>query len=196
MKHSLVLIILLAFINFATTETTFFDNPDDFFIMGESTTGGVVEETPGGDGCRYEWNCINWSACLPSGKQIRGCINAGSCSDRYKSPEIEQNCTYISPEIEEDKELKNKTEELPFLPPEEEIADKNKTLIYFIITLIILFIILYLKKNYFKKLIKKQSKSRNYMHNTILNLFSLPLTYSARRKFQEVFLSPLLMFLN
>lgn len=141
----IILIIFLFLIPLVLADTTFFDNPDDFFIMESPTTGGVIitEEQQGGGGCTYKWNCTNWSACLPSGKQTRDCTNIGTCSDTYKTPEIEQNCTY-TPESGE-----GKTEEIIL----KEIA--NKMFICFIIVLIIGFVIFYLKKDYFKKLIKK-----------------------------------------
>ena len=147
-----VIIILLPLIN---ADTTFFDNPDDFFIMSDSTatspTGEVIEGTTGGTtgggSCLYKWNYTNWGECLPSGIQIRNCINVGTCPDTYNSPEIEQDCTYTpSLEVEEEEKINGK-----------EIIN-NKIFIYFIISLVILFIIFYLKKNYFKKLIKKYSK--------------------------------------
>ena len=143
--------ISLLFLSLIQADKTFFDNPDDAFIMGDSpsTTGEVIiteeQQASGGGGCLYKWNCTNWGECLTSGKQTRNCTNIGTCSDIYKTPEIEQNCSYNASEIEDDKEIK----------------DKNKILIYLIIILVILFIILYLKKDYFKKLIKKQSNSVN-----------------------------------
>ena len=152
MKYIIIfwaIIILLPLIN---ADTTFFDNPDDFFIISDSTatsptgevTGGTTGGTTSGGGCRYEWNCTNWDECLPSGKQIRNCTNIGTCSDIYKTPEIEQNCTYTpSLEVEEEEKINGK-----------EIIN-NKILIYFIICLVIISIIFYLKKDYFKKLVKK-----------------------------------------
>ena len=148
MRFIIFIIISLLLTPLTQAETTFFDQ-DDAFIMSDFSTGGVIGGTTGSGSCRYEWNCTNWNECLPPGKQTRVCTNIGTCPNPYKS-EIEQNCTYTSPEIEEDKKLENKTS-----PPEKKIVDKNKTFINFIMVLIILFILLYLKKDYFKKLIKK-----------------------------------------
>jgi len=147
MPHSLLWGVSLL-IPLVQAETTFFDNPDDAFIMGSPTTtptadNGVTGEVTGGRGCLYKWNCTDWSECLASEKQTRNCTNLGTCPNTYKTPEIEQNCTYTAPEFEEDKES------------EKEIAVKNKLLFCFIIVLIILFIIIYLKKDYLRKLIKK-----------------------------------------
>jgi len=138
------LIIFLILISLVSADTTFFDNSNDFFIMSSSATtvvitGGTIGQTDetidGKGGCRYEWNCTNWSKCLSSGKQIRNCTNIGTCSDTYKTPKMEQNCIYTS----EGKIIWK------------EIVYKNKRFIYFfIIILIISFVIFYLKKNYFK----------------------------------------------
>jgi len=158
----ITLFLLAALAANAYAETTFFDNQDDAFIMGGSATGGVIVgttgETTGGGGCTYKWNCTNWSECLPSGKQTRNCTNIGTCPSAYKSPEIEQNCTYAaSPKVEkEDKEPENETEKIS----EKEIVDKYRVFVYFIIALIISFIIFYLKKDYFKKLIKRNLSKR------------------------------------
>lgn len=132
-------------------EITFFDNPDNFFIMGDfnpTTTGEVINETIVetiiAGGCMYKWNCTNWGRCLISEKQNRNCTNIGTCSDKYNPPEIEQNCTYDAPEIKkEEKKQEGKT-------IWGEILDKNKIFVYFIIILIILFIVFYFKKKLFK----------------------------------------------
>ncbi len=151
----LLLILFLLLIPLVYAETTFFDNPDDVFIMGNPATGGVIEGTTGvttGGGCSYKWNCTNWSECSSYGKQIRNCTNVGTCSSTYKFPAIEQNCTYPAPEIEEkDKALENETKKIN----EKGIISKDRILLYFIIILIILSIIFYLKKDYLKKLLKK-----------------------------------------
>lgn len=155
MKY-LILIIFFLLVPLVSADTTFFDNPDDVFIMGNSPTGAVVDSGTtggsGGGGCTYKWNCTNWNECLPYGMQIRNCANIGTCPDTYKSPEIEQNCTYTtSPDDETEKIYEqDETEKING----KEIVN-NKIFIYFIISLVILFIIFYLKKDYFKKLIRK-----------------------------------------
>ncbi|MBI2106581.1 PRC-barrel domain-containing protein [Candidatus Woesearchaeota archaeon] len=115
MRFIILIVISLLSLPLIHAESTFFDNPDDVFIMGDSeTTGGAVS---GGGGCSYKWNCTDWSKCLSSGKQTRICTNLGTCSDSYKIPEIEQSCTYAAPEIEGDKELEKE------YPHEDEIND-------------------------------------------------------------------------
>jgi len=159
----MILLALTLSISSVLAETTFFDQ-DDVFVMGSSSATLTADSgVTGGGGCRYEWNCTNWSECLSSGKQIRNCTNIGTCSGTYKSPEIKQNCTYTAPKVEEDKKLEKenitKKEEEKQQETEKisrkEIVNKNKVLIYFITFLIIGFVILYQKKDYLKKLIKK-----------------------------------------
>jgi hypothetical protein len=148
----LVLIIFLLLIPIACADTTFFDNLDDVFIMNGSATSGVIGRTTGqvtgGGICRYEWNCTNWSECLPSGKQTRNCTNVGTCFDRYRTPEIERNCIYIpsSKDKKEDKNLEINRNE---------IVDKENIFIYLFIIVAIGLVILYLKRKYIKRLIKK-----------------------------------------
>ncbi len=164
MVHFLKVLFLAAFffIPLVAAETTFFDQ-DDAFVMGNSPATPTTGQATGGGGCRYEWNCTNWGECLSSGKQTRNCTNIGTCSDGYKTPEIEQNCTHTAPKVEEEsKELEkeNVTEEEQEKETEEQdetggFVDKNKIVVYAVIILIILSIVLYLKKDYFKKLVKK-----------------------------------------
>lgn len=154
----LIILLLLIVVN-VSAETTFFDQ-DDAFIMGssatEGTTGGTTGGSGGGGSCRYKWNCTNWNGCLQSGKQTRDCVNIGTCSDTYKTPEIKQNCSYTAPEI--DKKDKGPGKETPAKETEKEnetgkingkeIVNKNKVFIYIIIVLIIGFVIFYLKRLY------------------------------------------------
>lgn len=155
-------------------ETSFLELNDNF-IMGSSTMGEVNEGTinvimSGGGSCIYKWNCTIWSECLKSGKQIRNCANIGTCSDTYKPPEIDQNCTYPVPRFNNAGEVlkkENVTEKKEAIEKKtrdagitgkiiwNDFEDKNKILVYSIIILTILFIIFYIKKDYFKKLIKK-----------------------------------------
>lgn len=156
----LKIILFLLLIPFAYAETTFFDQ-EDIFIMGNSPTTLTSDSgVTGGGGCIFKWNCTNWSECLSYGKQTRNCTNIGTCLGTYNSPKIEQNCTYITPEINKEG---NKPEKINV----KEIAEKNKVLIYFIIALIILFIIFYLKKNYFKKIKKRLNKYQNKIKYSI-----------------------------
>src|SRR3990167_1525266 len=104
LKMKIIFLFILLLIPLVSSDTTFFDQ-DDFFIMGESSaTGGVIGGTTDGGGCKYEWNCTNWSACISSGKQTRICTNIGTCSNTYKTPEIEQNCIYIIENVNGNKE--------------------------------------------------------------------------------------------
>ena len=102
MKYTILFLVIMFLLPSVNAESTFFDQ-DDTFIMGNSPTGGVVGGTgttggtTSGGGCSYKWNCTNWSACISSRNQTRICTNTGSCSDTYKAPEIEQNCTYSIP---------------------------------------------------------------------------------------------------
>ncbi|MFH0712061.1 MAG: hypothetical protein V1889_03040 [archaeon] len=150
MKFIILIILLFLFIPLVFAETTFFDNPDDAFVMGNSpATGGVIiteEQQAGGGGCLYKWNCTDWSECFSSGEQTRDCVNVGSCPDTYKVPETRQNCTYVVSGIGEDLEKEGE---------EEGIVNENRIFIYVVVVLIILFVVFYLEKDYFKKLIKK-----------------------------------------
>jgi hypothetical protein len=159
----LIIYFLLLAVN-ASAETLFTDQGDVFILKNLSADGVVVGTnggTSGGGGCTYNWNCTNWGDCPLSGKQTRNCINIGTCSSAYNSPEIEQNCTYAnttSPKAEkEDKGLENETgkQNETGKISEKEIGDKNKAFLYFFIILITGFIIFYLNRDYFKKLIKR-----------------------------------------
>ncbi|MEN9626480.1 MAG: hypothetical protein RL557_808, partial [archaeon] len=105
-----------------------------FNVTGSSTY--TAEETPteaetpssigggGSGGCNYQWSCTKWNDCLPNGKQKRDCVNIGSCPNRYKIPEKEKQCTYVSPSADEalfdvivsplDKEIFSKNREVSF----------------------------------------------------------------------------------
>ncbi|MDD5177687.1 MAG: hypothetical protein PHT54_00165 [Candidatus Nanoarchaeia archaeon] len=157
-KFNAILIILSLLTVNVSAETSFFDDPDDVFIMSSSTASGITggaTGTGGGGGCTYKWNCTYWSECLSSGNQTRNCTNVGTCSDTYKFPGIERSCDYAAPEIKENRGLENETEEPAFSSPNEEVLDTNKIPIYFVIVLLICFIIFYFKKYYFKKPTKK-----------------------------------------
>ncbi len=159
MRYVIILFVFLL-IPLVFAETTFFDNPDDVFVMGDSgsvvtggvTVGGTTEEIMGGGVCLYKWNCTDWSECFSSGEQTRDCVNVGSCPDMYKVPEVKQDCDYVGLRVgeylEEDKDLGGEI-------GEEETIGGSKIFIYFIVVLVILFVVFYLKRNYFKKLIKK-----------------------------------------
>lgn len=165
--------LLAVFAINASAETTFFDNPDDMFVMSSSSTMPTEDRgTIGGGGCAYKWNCTDWGECLQSGKQIRDCTNIGTCSDTYKSPKIEQNCTYTAPEAEKE----SITEEEAKIISEKEITDKNNIFIYIIIIFIAGFVIFYLKR-FYKNSFRNISKSINKKYggegiNGLLNYIS------------------------
>lgn len=157
------LFIFLLLIPLAFAETTFFDNPDNFFIMSSSATGeitgGATGETAGSGGCIYKWNCTKWGECLPSGKQNRNCINIGTCSDVYKTPEINKNCNYpVKGAEEEKKEPESEKQDETEIISEKKIADRDTIFLCSIIILTIGLIIFYFKKDYFKKQIRKYLK--------------------------------------
>ncbi len=163
-----IISLLLLTVN-ASAETTFFDNPDDAFIMGDFATGGVVITgrtggTRSTEICIIQWNCMDWSECLPSGKQTRNCINVGTCPDTYEPPEMEQDCTYTAfPEVgEEDKEPGNETwgKNETGKMDENEIEDENIIIFLYSLnaTLVIGIVgsfLFYSKKGYFGNPIKR-----------------------------------------
>ena len=69
-------------------------------------TGGAVAGGGGGGGggCTYDWQCTEWSACQPNGKQARTCTNEGTCLGTAGKPAEEQSCTYTSPAGGEEEE--------------------------------------------------------------------------------------------
>jgi hypothetical protein len=161
MKMKFIMVFSMIFLFFLLpvikADTTFFDNPNDFFIIsGTAATGGatpgITGRATGGTGCKYEWNCTDWGECLSSGTQIRNCINTGTCPDVYNVPVTWQNCSYTNQANEGD----NETKKINWI----EIADKNKIFISSIITiiLIVLFAIFYLRKKILKKPAKKVRK--------------------------------------
>ena len=152
MKFVIVIISLLL-IPLIQAETTFFDNPDEIFIINnpetktvESVITGSVTGGGSGGGCLYEWKCTDWSECSKSRKQTRNCTNIGDCPNAYKTPRTEQNCIY-SPKYEE----QNATEEIE-KPKEteltwEKVTDKKAVFVYFVILSAILSIIFYSKRD-------------------------------------------------
>ena len=153
--------VLIYGINFVNQSGTYICNDVNHSIANSSIDSSqfiCFLQIPGGSpegGCGYIWDCTNWNACLPSGKQIRNCFNAGSCSDEYKTPTIEQNCTYIAPTDTTPKIKENKTEINEKESEEKETKNENRIFIYILILfIIIIFIIFYLKKDYFKNRLK------------------------------------------
>ncbi len=167
--NAILIISLLSLVVNVSAETTFFDNPDDAFIMDDFATGGIVilGTTTGrvtGGSCTYEWNCTNWSECGPSGKQTRDCTNIGTCYDTYESPEKEQDCNYtVSQKIEEEKvEVETEKEIETEKINEKETAEKNKELLYFfiILTVSIIGFVIFFRRKIYSLIIFKEKKKR------------------------------------
>jgi hypothetical protein len=156
----LKIILFLLLIPLVYAETTFFDNPEETFVMGNPAassggiisgtgTGGAISSTTDTGDCIYKWNCTNWSRCFFPGKQTRNCANIGTCPGTYNYPETEQKCIYtIFPEA--DKEYKEVIRTIW-----NNITGKNKAFIYAAVTLIFLLVVIYLKKDFLKKTIKR-----------------------------------------
>lgn len=135
----IILVILFFSINLIYAETTFFDKPDSFFIINNPSAENIIEGTGGtgtgkiinmpGGPCRYAWNCTKWSLCF-SEKQIRDCINIGSCLDSYKPPETEKNCT----------------SDIRGIIFWRDIKEDNRWIIYILSFLTLIFIISFFKK--------------------------------------------------
>jgi len=99
MKFILLIIIFVSLHSFAFAESTFFDNPDDAFIIGGSTGGGTDSGTTGGGGCSTNWTCSAWNICV-NGTQIRNCTKekAYCYADLKKKPVGNQSCSIGNPE--------------------------------------------------------------------------------------------------
>lgn len=97
MKYILLLILfsLILLIPLTYAETTFFDNENDAFIMGNSPVDSrVTGEATGGEGCLTNWTCSDWNSCT-AGVQIRNCTKTKTyCyADLNKKPIESQNCS-------------------------------------------------------------------------------------------------------
>ncbi|MEK6947954.1 MAG: hypothetical protein AABX19_01810 [Nanoarchaeota archaeon] len=100
-----LILLLLLFIPIVTAYSTFFDNSNDAFIMGSSTsssptiggetTGGSAQESgTSGDGqCLTNWKCSSWFSCT-NGTQIRNCTRekVNCYADLKMKPSEIQNC--------------------------------------------------------------------------------------------------------
>jgi hypothetical protein len=94
----LIILLLLLVVN-VSAETTFFDNPNDAFIMGNfpTTAHGTTGETTDGGGCIYNWTCTSWSTCINK-FQTRTCADINGCNDSVSKPSTNQSCTgYCTP---------------------------------------------------------------------------------------------------
>ena len=117
MRYVTTFLLIILFIPLISADTTFFDNPEDSFIMGNNSingeviTEGTTSRTTGGTfKCLYNWSCTDWGECSQKGKQTRNCINIGTCPNNFRVPEMTRNCFFyleITGEIIE-KDIKNK----------------------------------------------------------------------------------------
>ncbi len=57
--------------------------------LGGSAGTTVVKQ------CEELWECSKWGDCLPTGIQLRTCIELSDCGTSYKKPGESQNCNYI-----------------------------------------------------------------------------------------------------
>jgi hypothetical protein len=92
MKFIMIAIVLsLLLSQLVRADTTFFDNPDDAFIMGNfsTTDRGITGGTTGEGGCvynqSYDWKCSVWGECV-NGKQTRNCKKTNNCENSYGKP--------------------------------------------------------------------------------------------------------------
>ena len=57
--------------------------------LGGSSGTTVVKQ------CEELWECSKWGDCLPTGIQLRTCIELSDCGTSYKKPNESQKCNYI-----------------------------------------------------------------------------------------------------
>lgn len=92
-----IFLLFFLLIPLVFADTTFFDQ-DDAFVMGNSTTGGVIGETnaeiKSTGGCLTDWTCSSWSSCM-DGIQIRNCtkIKNYCYADLEMKPAESQSCS-------------------------------------------------------------------------------------------------------
>jgi hypothetical protein len=129
-------------------------------------TTGVTDQTSTGDSgtgdegsgegdtqeveCLESWICGEWQECLPSGKQIRECVDLNACGTSEDMPEIVQNCEYkIKGVVMSNETTYNETVRVPPRKESPLIITVCKerlkllsipSLLFFILVMIILFI--------------------------------------------------------
>lgn len=150
-KFKLLMIFLFLFllIPLVFADITFFDNPDDVFIIGSSPTGGAtIEETTGGTtgggGCLTNWSCSFWSSCVDR-IQIRNCTKekAYCYADLKIKPVENQSCSIGT-------ENNTKSEEGNFISQNTPVNFKNITLAV-IGLIVIIGIAVFLAHNRYRK---------------------------------------------
>lgn len=142
-KFFFLFFIVILFFQFINADTTFFDNEEDVFIIGNpmitsSEITGIIKENElnGAGGCITNWICSDWSSCI-NNRQTRNCAKEKSyCyTDLNKKPIESQNCS-----IEKQNEMQGP-----------QTKEKDKKIMNFIFVFIILaIIILFLYKIYRK----------------------------------------------
>ena len=45
--------------------------------------------------CVPQWDCTDWSECMPEARQYRDCQNTNNCNLIYNKPAEEQDCIYV-----------------------------------------------------------------------------------------------------
>ncbi len=80
-----------------------------------------------GGGCLSRWDCTEWDACTPEGKQMRTCTDGNACEQRYgrdgdllypkKPPEV-QECIFLAEELQAEETAQEQAETL--MPQEAE----------------------------------------------------------------------------
>lgn len=110
-------------------------------IKGVSEKAPPEEELPaprrGGAGCFSRWNCTEWSPCSVEGIQTRLCKDTGTC--RRPDKVEEQVCTYIPPEIPEEKipVIKEEVPEEEFIGFEEPPEKGGRALLILLLIVVI-----------------------------------------------------------
>jgi hypothetical protein len=67
------------------------DACDGYNNNADSSSGGGGSS---GRGCKYEWNCSEWTACSMYGIQKRTCTNVGTCTDNFNVPDLKKECVF------------------------------------------------------------------------------------------------------
>ncbi|MBW3003658.1 hypothetical protein KY337_03780, partial [Candidatus Woesearchaeota archaeon] len=73
--------------------------------LQDTVTITAVAAAPAGGGggrCNEDWQCTDWSECLPSGIQTRACSDLNNCGTITEKPEETRSCIYILEEEEEE----------------------------------------------------------------------------------------------
>lgn len=94
----IILVSLIPFITFVSAQTTFYENPNDFYIFStpSSTDSSSVVSDVGSiyssGGCITDWDCTDWGECI-NNTQIRTCYKIDENCYAGTAPEETQPCT-------------------------------------------------------------------------------------------------------